>query len=144
MNDIHGEPAVLWILKSLLWLSWIVFISGVRSLGQHTVFRSRHAVFVWVQICVYDAFSFFFLFFSFVATDVLWRCSQRADVCVWVRSSTLNGLQGFFCVFCPSCTVLVPQMFHEDAAGGWQLVAVDVNKPHGRAPACLQVNMPHH
>uniref|UniRef100_A0A8C5EDD3 Sodium leak channel NALCN n=1 Tax=Gouania willdenowi TaxID=441366 RepID=A0A8C5EDD3_GOUWI len=30
------------------------------------------------------------------------------------------------------------QMFHEDAAGGWQLVAVDVNKPHGRAPACLQ------
>uniref|UniRef100_H3C5C9 Ion transport domain-containing protein n=1 Tax=Tetraodon nigroviridis TaxID=99883 RepID=H3C5C9_TETNG len=32
------------------------------------------------------------------------------------------------------------QMFHEDAAGGWQLVAVDVNKPHGRAPACLQVN----
>ncbi|XP_028291437.1 sodium leak channel NALCN isoform X4 [Gouania willdenowi] len=31
------------------------------------------------------------------------------------------------------------QMFHEDAAGGWQLVAVDVNKPHGRAPACLQV-----
>uniref|UniRef100_A0A3B3C691 Ion transport domain-containing protein n=1 Tax=Oryzias melastigma TaxID=30732 RepID=A0A3B3C691_ORYME len=34
------------------------------------------------------------------------------------------------------------QMFHEDAAGGWQLVAVDVNKPHGRAPACLQVNKP--
>lgn len=33
-------------------------------------------------------------------------------------------------------------MFHEDAAGGWQLVAVDVNKPHGRAPACLQVNIP--
>ncbi|RLW07778.1 hypothetical protein DV515_00003862 [Chloebia gouldiae] len=31
------------------------------------------------------------------------------------------------------------QMFHEDAAGGWQLVAVDVNKPQGRAPACLQV-----
>ncbi|XP_061697803.1 sodium leak channel non-selective protein isoform X6 [Syngnathoides biaculeatus] len=31
------------------------------------------------------------------------------------------------------------QMFHEDSAGGWQLVAVDVNKPHGRAPACLQV-----
>ncbi|GLD51926.1 sodium leak channel non-selective protein isoform X2, partial [Lates japonicus] len=31
------------------------------------------------------------------------------------------------------------QMFHEDAAGGWQLVAVDVNKPHGRAPACLQI-----
>lgn len=31
------------------------------------------------------------------------------------------------------------QMFHEDASGGWQLVAVDVNKPHGRAPACLQV-----
>uniref|UniRef100_A0A3Q3IHB4 Sodium leak channel NALCN n=1 Tax=Monopterus albus TaxID=43700 RepID=A0A3Q3IHB4_MONAL len=30
------------------------------------------------------------------------------------------------------------QMFHEDAAGGWQLVAVDVNKPHGQAPACLQ------
>lgn len=30
-------------------------------------------------------------------------------------------------------------MFHEDATGGWQLVAVDVNKPHGRAPACLQV-----
>ncbi|XP_057708346.1 sodium leak channel non-selective protein isoform X2 [Corythoichthys intestinalis] len=30
------------------------------------------------------------------------------------------------------------QMFHEDTAGGWQLVAVDVNKPHGRAPACLQ------
>lgn len=30
-------------------------------------------------------------------------------------------------------------MFHEDAAGGWQLVAVDVNKPQGRAPACLQV-----
>uniref|UniRef100_A0A8B9HK44 Sodium leak channel, non-selective n=1 Tax=Astyanax mexicanus TaxID=7994 RepID=A0A8B9HK44_ASTMX len=30
------------------------------------------------------------------------------------------------------------QMFHEDASGGWQLVAVDVNKPHGRAPACLQ------
>eukprot|EP00064_Thunnus_orientalis_P019139 superscaffoldBa00004661_g19253 len=30
------------------------------------------------------------------------------------------------------------KMFHEDAAGGWQLVAVDVNKPHGRAPACLQ------
>lgn len=30
-------------------------------------------------------------------------------------------------------------MFHEDTAGGWQLVAVDVNKPHGRAPACLQV-----
>uniref|UniRef100_A0A674A2D9 Sodium leak channel NALCN n=1 Tax=Salmo trutta TaxID=8032 RepID=A0A674A2D9_SALTR len=30
------------------------------------------------------------------------------------------------------------QMFHEDSAGGWQLVAVDVNKPHGRAPACLQ------
>lgn len=30
-------------------------------------------------------------------------------------------------------------MFHEDASGGWQLVAVDVNKPHGRAPACLQV-----
>ncbi|XP_019385246.1 PREDICTED: sodium leak channel non-selective protein isoform X2 [Crocodylus porosus] len=30
------------------------------------------------------------------------------------------------------------QMFHEDAAGGWQLVAVDVNKPQGRAPACLQ------
>uniref|UniRef100_A0A8C9X874 Sodium leak channel, non-selective n=1 Tax=Sander lucioperca TaxID=283035 RepID=A0A8C9X874_SANLU len=35
------------------------------------------------------------------------------------------------------------QMFHEDSAGGWQLVAVDVNKPHGRAPACLQVNTPH-
>uniref|UniRef100_A0A668RI92 Sodium leak channel NALCN n=1 Tax=Oreochromis aureus TaxID=47969 RepID=A0A668RI92_OREAU len=33
------------------------------------------------------------------------------------------------------------QMFHEDAAGGWQLVAVDVNKPHGRAPACLQQMM---
>uniref|UniRef100_A0A8C6SMY9 Ion transport domain-containing protein n=1 Tax=Neogobius melanostomus TaxID=47308 RepID=A0A8C6SMY9_9GOBI len=33
------------------------------------------------------------------------------------------------------------QMFHEDAAGGWQLVAVDVNKPHGRAPACLQAFM---
>nr|XP_021504471.1 sodium leak channel non-selective protein-like [Meriones unguiculatus] len=31
------------------------------------------------------------------------------------------------------------QMFHEDATGGWQLVAVDVNKPQGRAPACLQV-----
>ncbi|KAJ4932954.1 hypothetical protein JOQ06_029792 [Pogonophryne albipinna] len=31
------------------------------------------------------------------------------------------------------------KMFHEDAAGGWQLVAVDVNKPHGRAPACLQL-----
>lgn len=31
------------------------------------------------------------------------------------------------------------QMFHEDAAGGWQLVDVDVNKPQGRAPACLQV-----
>ncbi|XP_029112498.1 sodium leak channel NALCN isoform X4 [Scleropages formosus] len=30
------------------------------------------------------------------------------------------------------------QMFHEDAAGGWQLVAVDVNKPRGQAPACLQ------
>ncbi|EMP29769.1 Sodium leak channel non-selective protein [Chelonia mydas] len=30
------------------------------------------------------------------------------------------------------------QMFHEDAAGGWQLVAVDMNKPQGRAPACLQ------
>ncbi|XP_061547931.1 sodium leak channel non-selective protein isoform X7 [Phycodurus eques] len=30
------------------------------------------------------------------------------------------------------------KMFHEDSAGGWQLVAVDVNKPHGRAPACLQ------
>ncbi|XP_037095542.1 sodium leak channel non-selective protein isoform X2 [Syngnathus acus] len=30
------------------------------------------------------------------------------------------------------------QTFHEDTAGGWQLVAVDVNKPHGRAPACLQ------
>ncbi|TSU62977.1 Sodium leak channel non-selective protein [Bagarius yarrelli] len=30
------------------------------------------------------------------------------------------------------------QMFHEDASGGWQLVAVDVNKPHGLAPACLQ------
>ncbi|XP_063069681.1 sodium leak channel non-selective protein [Engraulis encrasicolus] len=30
------------------------------------------------------------------------------------------------------------QMFHEDSTGGWQLVAVDVNKPHGRAPACLQ------
>ncbi|XP_016408953.1 sodium leak channel non-selective protein-like [Sinocyclocheilus rhinocerous] len=29
-------------------------------------------------------------------------------------------------------------MFHEDVSGGWQLVAVDVNKPHGRAPACLQ------
>lgn len=49
----------------------------------------------------------------------------------------------FLCVcVCPSCAVLVPQMFHEDAAGGWQLVAVDVNKPHGRAPACLQVT--HH
>lgn len=34
---------------------------------------------------------------------------------------------------------LVLKMFHEDAAGGWQLVAVDVNKPQGRAPACLQV-----
>uniref|UniRef100_A0A8V0XFK3 Sodium leak channel NALCN n=1 Tax=Gallus gallus TaxID=9031 RepID=A0A8V0XFK3_CHICK len=33
------------------------------------------------------------------------------------------------------------QMFHEDAAGGWQLVAVDVNKPQGRAPACLQKMM---
>uniref|UniRef100_A0A3P9I8F3 Sodium leak channel NALCN n=1 Tax=Oryzias latipes TaxID=8090 RepID=A0A3P9I8F3_ORYLA len=33
------------------------------------------------------------------------------------------------------------QMFHEDAAGGWQLVAVDVNKPHGQAPACLQQMM---
>ncbi|GAB1299202.1 Sodium leak channel NALCN [Apodemus speciosus] len=32
-------------------------------------------------------------------------------------------------------------MFHEDAAGGWQLVAVDVNKPQGRAPACLQKMM---
>ncbi|ETE66402.1 Sodium leak channel non-selective protein, partial [Ophiophagus hannah] len=31
------------------------------------------------------------------------------------------------------------QMFHEDATGGWQLVDVDVNKPQGRAPACLQV-----
>ncbi|XP_048095984.1 sodium leak channel non-selective protein [Alosa alosa] len=30
------------------------------------------------------------------------------------------------------------QMFHEDSAGGWQLVAVDVNKPHGRAPVVLQ------
>lgn len=50
---------------------------------------------------------------------------------------------GFLCVFLPSCAVLVPQMFHEDAAGGWQLVAVDVNKPHGRAPACLQVHTPH-
>ncbi|XP_060129352.1 LOW QUALITY PROTEIN: sodium leak channel NALCN [Zootoca vivipara] len=30
------------------------------------------------------------------------------------------------------------QMFHEDATGGWQLVDVDVNKPQGRAPACLQ------
>ncbi|XP_072434162.1 sodium leak channel NALCN isoform X3 [Chiloscyllium punctatum] len=33
------------------------------------------------------------------------------------------------------------QMFHEDAAGGWQLVAVDMNKPQGRAPACLQKMM---
>ncbi|EGW00308.1 Sodium leak channel non-selective protein [Cricetulus griseus] len=33
------------------------------------------------------------------------------------------------------------KMFHEDAAGGWQLVAVDVNKPQGRAPACLQKMM---
>ncbi|XP_032878993.1 sodium leak channel non-selective protein isoform X2 [Amblyraja radiata] len=33
------------------------------------------------------------------------------------------------------------QMFHEDAAGGWQLVAVDVNKPQGRAPAYLQKMM---
>ncbi|KAG8586440.1 hypothetical protein GDO81_005373 [Engystomops pustulosus] len=32
-------------------------------------------------------------------------------------------------------------MFHEDASGGWQLVAVDVNKPQGRAPACLQKMM---
>nr|DBA33104.1 TPA: hypothetical protein GDO54_000834 [Pyxicephalus adspersus] len=29
-------------------------------------------------------------------------------------------------------------MFHEDTFGAWQLVAVDVNKPQGRAPACLQ------
>uniref|UniRef100_A0A4W3GNM6 Sodium leak channel NALCN n=1 Tax=Callorhinchus milii TaxID=7868 RepID=A0A4W3GNM6_CALMI len=33
------------------------------------------------------------------------------------------------------------QMFHEDASGGWQLVAVDVNKPQGRAPTCLQKMM---
>lgn len=46
-----------------------------------------------------------------------------------------------FVLFCVLylCSMFVPQMFHEDAAGGWQLVAVDVNKPHGRAPACLQV-----
>lgn len=36
-------------------------------------------------------------------------------------------------------TIFPFKMFHEDAAGGWQLVAVDVNKPQGRAPACLQV-----
>lgn len=36
-------------------------------------------------------------------------------------------------------TIFSFKMFHEDAAGGWQLVAVDVNKPQGRAPACLQV-----
>lgn len=36
-------------------------------------------------------------------------------------------------------SLFVLKMFHEDAAGGWQLVAVDVNKPQGRAPACLQV-----
>lgn len=47
------------------------------------------------------------------------------------------------CSFFHLHAVLVPQMFHEDAAGGWQLVAVDVNKPHGRAPACLQVNTSH-
>ncbi|TNN37310.1 Sodium leak channel non-selective protein [Liparis tanakae] len=33
------------------------------------------------------------------------------------------------------------QTFHEDSAGGWQLVAVDVNKPHGQAPACLQIRL---
>lgn len=41
--------------------------------------------------------------------------------------------------FSPSVALFFLQMFHEDASGGWQLVAVDVNKPHGRAPACLQV-----
>lgn len=48
-----------------------------------------------------------------------------------------------FSVFRVKClwliSLFVLKMFHEDAAGGWQLVAVDVNKPQGRAPACLQV-----
>lgn len=63
-----------------------------------------------------------------------------------VVSSVLNGMEILcvcVCSFFHLHAVLVPQMFHEDAAGGWQLVAVDVNKPHGRAPACLQVNTSH-
>lgn len=60
------------------------------------------------------------VYVCFVFLPVLWITSFC--VCVYARAAS------------------VPQMFHEDAAGGWQLVAVDVNKPHGRAPACLQVN----
>lgn len=43
----------------------------------------------------------------------------------------------YICIYARLC--FSHKMFHEDAAGGWQLVAVDVNKPQGRAPACLQV-----
>lgn len=61
---------------------------------------------------------------------------------IWVFCVFLSGTLNDVCVFSHRRAAPVPQMFHEDAAGGWQLVAVDVNKPHGRAPACLQVSKP--
>lgn len=98
-----SEPAVLCIWKSLLWYL-LVFISGVRSLGLHTVFSSYHTACVgW--FCVY-AFSFF------LATDVLWRCSLEVEMSV--VSSVLNGMEILcVCVFvlpltCCPCASDVP------------------------------------
>lgn len=80
----------------------------------------------------------------FCGPRCLAKSGQWQDIEVWslIRTYTIFTVL-FVCVVSPTRAVLVSQMFHEDAAGGWQLVAVDVNKPHGRAPACLQVHTPH-
>lgn len=93
--DIHEWASCLVSLKVSA-VILVCFISGVRSSGLHAVFSIYHTVFEWIRTCVCDAFSFF------VATDVLWRCSQRIDVCVWVLSSILNGVQAFFVCSAPN------------------------------------------
>lgn len=100
----------------------------------------------WCFICVYfePSFSSYLLIYRSVNMHLVGFV--RVVVCSMTKyqSFTLVNVSPslsllFFFSNSFVCLSSWWQMFHEDASGGWQLVAVDVNKPHGQAPACLQV-----
>lgn len=117
MIDIHGLNQLSCDFESLCCDIGLFLILVLAALGLHTVFSSYHAVFVLVRIFVFEAFSFFF----FVATDVLLRCSQRVDVCVWVLSTASNCVQDFFVCSAPHVLSLCHRCSMKTLLGGGSL-----------------------